>query len=515
MTRIASVVRDEAEKIIARYERYMRDLHDEFVRRNRRSGRNDEKEILTPSYWRSASGFNPYLVRSRADRIGHSIKEALRKNSYAPRCPVSYAVDKGDGTKREVAVFQVPDAALSRLFYKSLLNKNRSRLSAYSFAYREDLTVHDAIQHIAGDIKGKDRVFIAEYDFSKYFDSILHEHIWSILRERGFLMTAVEARVIDAFLHVDTVPIDAYVEQSPKTRERGVPQGTSMSLFLANVAAWPLDRSLERLGVGFARYADDTLIWSHDYGRVCAAADTLNEAAVAIGADLNLSKSEGISLFGPAAAPMELASKKSRVDFVGYSFSARGTGIRPTTRDRIKNRMSHLIYKNLLEQLKAGNFVPSRWAAPVDRDYVVLIYQLRRYLYGDLSERKLWRYLGKTTPRIHYKGVMAFYPLVDEPGALERLDGWLLHTVWTSLRVRARLIRATGVSYGVPPADVTKQELLRLRTRSSNGTLLDLRLPSFVRMGTLLRRAAEVHGANAIAHRRSNQYYLGPRAPSR
>lgn len=515
MTRIAGAIIGEAEKIIVRHERYMRELHDEFVRRNRRSGRNDQKQILTPTYWSCATGFNPYLVRSRADRIGHSIKAALREKTYAPRCPVSYPVAKADGSQRDVSVFQVPDAAISRLFYKSLLEKNRSRLSAYSFAYREDLTVHDAIQHIAGDIKGKARVFIAEYDFSKYFDSILHDHIWNILRERGFLMTGVEERVIEAFLHVETVPLRSYTEASSGERKRGVPQGTSMSLFLANVAAWPLDRALERLGVGFARYADDTLIWSHDYGRVCDAADTLNEAAVAIGADLNLSKSEGISLFGPSAAPMELASKKSRIDFVGYSFSAVGTGIRPSTQDRIKDRISHLIYKNLLEQPKAGNFVPARWRPTVDRDYVVLIYQLRRYLYGDLSERKLWKYLGKTTPRIHYKGVMAFYPLVDEPGALEALDGWLLHTVWTSVRVRARLIRASSLTYSVPPADLTKEQLLRLRAHSSKGAPLDLRLPSFVRMGRLLKRAAEVHGANAIAHRRSNRYYLGPKSPSR
>jgi len=42
---------------------------------------------------------------------------------------------------------------------------------------------------------------------------------------------------------------------SPR-RERGIPQGTSISLFLANVAPWDLDRSLERLGVSFVRYAD-------------------------------------------------------------------------------------------------------------------------------------------------------------------------------------------------------------------------------------------------------------------
>lgn len=508
MTRIEAAIAAEAQKLIVRHERYMRDLHDEFKRRNRRSGRTDTKTILRPEYWALDPGFNPYFVRARVTKIARSVRTALRRQLYYPRCAVSYSVAKDDGSERSVSVFQVADAAVSRQIYKSLLEKNRSRLSAYSFAYRDDLTVHDAIQHIAADIRGKDRVFVAEYDFRKYFDSILHEHVWRILEERGFLMTDIERSVIRAFLSVGSLPISTYQKTCDDTRQRGVPQGTSMSLFMANVAAWPLDRALERLGVGFARYADDTLIWSPDYGRICAAAEILNEAAASIGADLNLAKSEGISLFGPASAPGELATRKSKIEFVGYSFSSTGTGIRESTKERIKERVSHLIYRNLLEEPKQGNLVPARYAPPIDRDYVVLIYQLRRYMYGDLSERKLRRYLGRTTPRIHYKGVMSFYPLVDAERELEDLDGWMLHTIWTTLRLRQRLLMGRGVPL-VDPWGFPKPDLVRFRGVSSSGSHLDMRMPSFVRMGMLLRRAAEVHGANAIAHKRSNLYYLG------
>ncbi len=34
-------------------------------------------------------------------------------------------------------------------------------------------------------------------------------------------------------------------------RLKGFPLGTSVSLFVANLAAYPLDHMLERLGVGF------------------------------------------------------------------------------------------------------------------------------------------------------------------------------------------------------------------------------------------------------------------------
>jgi hypothetical protein len=279
-------------------------------------------------------------------------------------------------------------------------------------------------------------------------------------------------------------------------------------LFLANVAAWPLDRALERLGVGFARYADDTLIWSPDYARICEAVDALNEAATAIGAALNLRKSEGISILAPGEAPVEFKSKAS-VDFVGYSFSAAGISIRSSSFDKIKERIAHLIYKNLLEVPIQGIITPKRLDPPIDRDYVVLIYQLRRYLYGDLSEEKLRKYLRRTIPRVHYKGVMAFYPLVDRDDVLRSLDGWMLHTVHTSMRKRTSLLTGAGHANLPAPHGVAAGDLPSFRGMSSQGTELDLRLPSFVRMGKLLRRAAQVHGPNAIGHPRSNQYYLG------
>jgi RNA-directed DNA polymerase len=506
--RIQKSIEQEARKLVVRHERYLKDLHDELKRRGRRTGETPDKKILRPSYWDLARGFNPYLVRSSSKRIAHAIQTGLRERSYAPRPAVSYSIKKNGAERRHVSVFQVADSAISRMVFHSILNKNRSRFSAYSFAYRSDLTVHDAIQHIAADIRGKPRIFVAEYDFRKYFDSIFHEHVWRTLHDQRFLLTDVEGIVLRGFLSTPTLPFDQYSEESQLSRDRGVPQGTSVSLLLANVAAWPLDRALERLGVGFARYADDTLIWSHDYARICEAAETLNEAARAIGAELNLEKSEGISILAPANAPAEMKAK-AMVEFVGYSFSGNHVSFRKESLHRMRERLSYLVYSNLLLDAKRGKTVRDRVEPPVDRDYVVMIYQLRRYLYGDLNEEKLRRYLGRSVPRIHYKGKMAFYPLVDDEEELRRLDGWLLHTVFTSLRKRERLLRAAGFEELPPPHGLQKQELTKFMGQSSGGATLDLRLPSFARMGELLKKASTFYGPNAIGHPQSNQYYLG------
>jgi hypothetical protein len=415
-------------------------------------------------------------------------------------------VPKGEGAIREVSVFQVADSAVSRIIFHNLLQKNRQKLSAYSFAYRADLTVHDAIQHISSDLRGKPRIFVAEYDFSKYFDSINHGHIWQTLERQNFLFTEVERQVMSAFLECPALSDRDYVELGSERRDVGVPQGTSVSLFLANVAAWPLDRALERLGVGFARYADDTLIWSTDYARLCEAVDSVNEIAKSIGAELNLRKSSGISILAPEGAPAEFKSKNS-VDFVGYSFSSKGISIRKTSIDRIKQHIAHLIYTNLLEAPMSGSIIPERFEPYVDRDYVVLIRQLRRYLYGDLTEDKLRQYQRRVVPRIHYKGIMAFYPVIDRVDDLKALDGWLLHTISTTLRRRAAILHETGHAELPIPHGLSDRQLLNLHGKTKEGKDLDLQVPSFVRISEMLRRAAVTHGPNAIGNPKSNHYY--------
>ena len=44
------------------------------------------------------------------------------------------------------------------------------------------------------------RLFIAEFDFKKFFDSISHISIDALLREKRFLITQRETRIVRAFL---------------------------------------------------------------------------------------------------------------------------------------------------------------------------------------------------------------------------------------------------------------------------------------------------------------------------
>ena len=321
-------VNEEAGKLIRRFENYARQLADEQKRRARRTTAGTKKLITyRPQYWSLAEGFDPYLVRARSARIGHAIQKKIAKKSYAPHSPYLHVIPKADGGQREICVFQVADSAISRIIFDRLNRKNRALLSSRAYAYRENVDAHDAIQFLAGDLRGKSRVFLAEYDFSKYFDNISHDYLWQIINDQQFLLTAAEEAVVKNILLSKPLDFNNYNQTGSLDRERGIPQGTSISLFLANVAAWELDRSLERLGVSFVRYADDTLIWSTDYAQLCRAVEMLHIMAERIGTPINVVKSHGVRLLVPEGAPAEIKST-TVVEYLGHRVTLQSVGIK-------------------------------------------------------------------------------------------------------------------------------------------------------------------------------------------
>jgi RNA-directed DNA polymerase len=60
--------------------------------------------------------------------------------------------------------------------------------------------------------------------------------------------------------------------------------------------------------------------------------------------------------------------------------------IKNSVGERIRTRVDYIVWSDLLEPLQKGTFKIDRVALPVDRDYQVMIGQLRRYFYGNLTE---------------------------------------------------------------------------------------------------------------------------------
>lgn len=482
----------ESKKLIDRYNTYHNHLHLSWIRNSKRIADAPIKQIKTPAEWSIDPKFNPFYVRKNARAIARSIARKIDDGTFIPNSPHQKQIPKQGGGERSVAVYQIPDAAVSTYFYSRLLSKNRHRFSSFSYAYRNDRNVHFAIQDISIDLTQNARTFIAEFDFSDFFGSINHQYLFSQLHENGFLVSREDEQVIRAFL---------------ANRERGIPQGTSISLFLANLVCWKLDKSLEKAGLKFARYADDTVIWSPNYATICDSFNIINTFSKEAGVPINAKKSDGISLLAKDGLPAEIASK-SHFDFLGYSIAVENVSVRQQTIQKIKKQVSYLLYRNLIQPLKEtplkGLIIP---ANDRDKALLVAILQVRRYLYGGLLHRDLVEYIKGRRKSLSFKGVMSFYPLVNDIQQLREIDGWLISAIDRCIQARAKLLLSHGFDRRHSfPFNVRRDEVLsKYRKKRIRGARL-LEIPSFQLVYKALQRGILETGIETVMHVESSKY---------
>ena len=486
-------IKEEADKLITRYHEYHNRVHIESERNKKRLGNSAHtKQIHIPDYWSHDKKFNPFYVKKNYKSIAKSIANKIQKRTYTPNEPYIKLVEKSDGGTRQVSIYQIPDAAISKLFFNRLLIKNKHRFSSFSYAYRNDRNVHFAIQDISVDLCKNERTFLAEFDFSDFFGSISHDFLERQFSQNGFFISPEEKFIIKSFL---------------KTRKIGIPQGTSISLFLANLTCWSFDQKLEKEGVKFSRYADDTIVWTPEYSKICNSFGLINEFSREAGVQINPSKSEGISLLTKEGLPAEMFSKTS-LDFLGYTLSVEKVSIKDKSVKKIQKQISYILYKNLIQPLKkdslAGQVIPTN---DIDKNFLTALLEIRRYMYGGLSNKQIKDYLSGRSNRIYFKGIMSFDPLVDDVEQLTKLDGWLLSVIYRSIKLRAKLLNTWGHNRDTNfPFNQTRGTLLdTCKKKKIFGKKL-LEIPSFLLVHKALKKGLVESGIERIMNPDSLNY---------
>ncbi|WP_407217456.1 reverse transcriptase domain-containing protein [Enterobacter hormaechei] len=493
--KIAWYIEKEAEKLALRHHSYHNSLHVENERKRQRStSPSNLKVVAKPPHWSKDKKFDPFYVKKHAKTIAYSIAKKIKSQTYEPFEPAKNNVAKPSGGYREVAIYQIPDAAVSTFFYHRLLSKNKHRFSSFSYAYRDDRNVHFAIQDISVELSQSSRLFVAEFDFSKFFDAISHQYLFEQFEKNGFFISQEERSVIKAFL---------------KGRDKGIPQGTSISLFLANLACWKLDKQLEKEGLQFARYADDTIVWSQDYTKITKALDIISCFSKEVGVALNAEKSDGISILCPNSMKSEFHKSKDKVDFLGYSISNDKVSIKDSSVKKIKREISYILYKHLIQPLKTSPLKALKIPAN-NKDEALLsaVCEIRRYMYGNLSEDMISAYLNGRSNRIFFKGVMSFYPLINDEIQMKALDGWLVNSIFKAVQHRSVLL----VSHHQPrvhvfPFNVSRRELLKTCNQMRINKMKLLKFPSFLTIYKAMQKGLVEVGIAGVTDSKANTYH--------
>lgn len=151
-----------------------------------------------------------------------------------------------------------------------------------------------------------------------------------------------------------------------------------------------------------------------------------------------------------------------------------------------------------------GITIPNRTK---DENFLTAIMQVRRYLYGGLTDELILRYLNGSSKRIYFKGIMSFYPLVNDIEQLKQLDGWLLSIIFRTVKLRAKLLVKHGHRVdSFFPFDCSRLELLKnCGSKIVSGKHL-LKIPSFILIYQAIQKGLLEGGIESAMNPKSNMY---------
>jgi hypothetical protein len=184
-----------------------------------------------------------------------------------------------NGRERTVYLFPWEERIVDAWLYQSLNRRFHSAFSPNSFAYRHRSFGVDRCQRqIKQRLAALPRpVWFLKRDIANYFPSIDHQILLQALAAwidpQDYLYELARQRV----------QFGIRDETQVRTAERGVPFGSAIACFFANLYLVPLDRALDDLpGLDWFRYADDLLVFSHDRDEVEEAGRRLEETLGAL-----------------------------------------------------------------------------------------------------------------------------------------------------------------------------------------------------------------------------------------
>lgn len=371
--------------------------------------------------------FDPAYCARNANFLSNVIWHKVLEKTYEPQPAIRHAIPKPDGSIRHVMAFTIPDAALANVILRRTRDRNKKRLSPSSYAYHPDKNVFDAIISLQ-EFQPESKLFAVQIDFEKYFDNIPAWYLKEKISDASLVsLTPHERYIFTRFIHHRFADADNYTSGVYKRKHIGTPQGSSISLFLANLANHELDTALASAAGKFVRFADDVVALCDNYAQAQDLERCFAMHCRKSGLIINEKKSPGIAIIAPKTAEIRTYAS---FDYLGYRMTESRLTVPEKTETRVRSKISRLINLYLIYYLEYG-FNPNRTGAkPVfDWDLLGLIYELRNYIYGGLSEQNLSEFIdnGRKLPKM--KGLMGFYCLIDDPTPLRQLDGWLLSSI--------------------------------------------------------------------------------------
>jgi RNA-directed DNA polymerase len=182
-----------------------------------------------------------------------AIREQLLNGTYEPQPVKRVEIPKPDEGKRKLGIPTVLDRFIQQAVMQVLQDRWDGTFSDHSYGFRPGRSAHQAVEQ-AQQYMVEGYRWVVDLDLEKFFDRVNHDKLMARIAER--VSDKRLKKLIRAFLRAGVMegglvsPVD-----------EGTPQGGPLSPLLSNIVLDELDRELERRGLRFARYADDSNIY--------------------------------------------------------------------------------------------------------------------------------------------------------------------------------------------------------------------------------------------------------------